>query len=240
MKIKKFTEQSDWEKYWKNQEIIPFKKLFIEDYFRLLPKQGKLIEIGGFPGKFAGYFSKHFDYKVTILDYIMVPDIVRKVERSYALNEGSIQTIKADFFEYKIREKYDIVTSFGFIEHFEDTTLVMRKHVELLNPGAVLLVTLPNFKGINGFVQKFFDSKNYALHNIRSMDIKRLKNIMHGLGLHGFAVEFHGKPTIWLETDAPVAPFIKNVLYFTAKLIKHIPFKNNRLLAPYIVITGIK
>jgi hypothetical protein len=240
MNTETFTKQSDWEKYWRNQEIIPYEKLFIEEFLDELPKHGKLIEIGGFPGKFAGYFKKKFNYDVTILDFIMIPEIVANVEKSYELPPGSIKKIKADFFEYISPYKYEIVTSIGFIEHFEDTRLVLSKHVELLKSGGGLLVTLPNFRGLNGFVQKIFDPKNYTIHNISSMDVKKLKEIMSGLELSNFSVTFYGKPTIWLEADAPLHPFLRKLLLLTEKVIKRIPFKNNRLLAPHIVITGMK
>lgn len=240
MDIKKFTEQSDWENYWRNQEIVPYERLFIEHYLQFLPKQGKLIEIGGFPGKFAGYFKTKFDYEVTILDYVLFPETVRNVEKAYGLPEGSIQEVKADFFNYQSPEKFDVVTSVGFIEHFDDTALVLKKHVDLMKPGAALLVTLPNFAGVNGWVQKFFDPRNYAIHNIKSMDIRLLKDIMGRLGMSRFTVEYHGKPTIWLEADAPVRPVVRNLLMFMAKVIKRIPFRKNRLLAPHIVIFGIK
>ena len=240
MNTRKYTEQSDWENYWRNRVITPFDKLFVDDYLHDFPSKGKLIEIGGFPGNYAGYFKKKFNYDVAILDYIMMPEIIRLVEDSYDLPEGSIRAIEADFFESSIEERFDVVTSLGFIEHFEDTGLVLKKHIDLLNENGKLLVTLPNFRGLNGMVQKYLDPKNYAIHNIESMKISKLRNIMEGMGLKQYRVEYHGKPTIWLEADAHVKTLTSKLLIFTARIIKRIPFRNNRFLAPYIVIYGVK
>lgn len=240
MDVSRYTERTDWETYWKNQEIIPYEKLYIDEYTFGLPKSGNLIEIGGFPGKFAGYFRKYFNLEVTILDYVMIPDIVHDVERSYGIPQGSIHTIIGDFFEFSSDDKYNIVLSVGFIEHFEDTELVIRKHIDLLSASGHLLITLPNFRGINGLVQKYFDPKNYKIHNIRSMELRRLKRILSGMELKEFRVEYHGKPNIWLEANAPVGRKTRKMLLFFGKIIKRIPLKKNWLLAPHIVITGKK
>ncbi len=241
MKKNNITEQYDWEKYWKlHHEIRPLKEVYFEKYLKSFPAKGSLIELGGFPGHFAAYSKQRFNYDVTILDYVITPETVRHVEALYNLEEGAIKTIKADIFCYENLNSFDIVTSFGFIEHFEDTKLLIKKHIDFLKPGGILLATLPNFRGLNGFVQKYFDPKNYSMHNIKSMDINILRGIMEEINLSYYKVSFIGSPTIWLEPDAPVTPLIRKSLLLLAKILHKCPFKNNRLFAPYIIILGIK
>jgi len=43
---------------------------------------------------------------------------------------------------------FDIVFSMGFIEHFSDLDSIVGKHVELLKKHGILLLGVPNYRGI--------------------------------------------------------------------------------------------
>jgi len=241
MHNKYFSEKIDWELYWKkHHEETPIKDVIFEEYLKYFPERGSLIELGGFPGKFACYFKKRFDYDVTILDYIIVSERVRSIEKLYGLEEGSIKTIKADINNYKPINCYDVVISLGFIEHFEDTKLIIKKHYELLKPGGVLLATYPNFRGINGLIQKHLDPKNYSIHNIKSMNIELLNGILKELNLKHHKVTYTGRPAIWMEPDAPVGTLMRKLLIVLSKILARNPFRNNIIFGPHILIFGIK
>lgn len=51
-----------------------------------------------------------------------------------------------DFFKPFPLGSFDAVCSFGFIEHFDDSKLVIDKHVEILKEGGHLIITVPNIK----------------------------------------------------------------------------------------------
>lgn len=236
----KITRQEHWEKYWKNHEPPVIKKLFFDEYIDLLPKSGRLIEIGGFPGNNVGFLRKKFGLDVAILDYVIIPEIVTKVEKMYDLEPKSITVIEKDFFQFKSDIKYDVVTSFGFIEHFNDTEEVIKNHIDLLKPGGVFFATIPNFRGINGQVQRIFHPENYALHNINSMDINLIKDILGKMSLENILVTYVDRPSIWLEKDIPIGNLIKKILYYFSKILRLSPFKKNVLLGPHIIMYGVK
>ena len=66
---------------------------------------------------------------------------------------------------------FDLVCSFGFLEHFDQFLDVIDCHDKIVKPGGLLVLTTPNFRGC---VQKFLhwavDDVNYARHVIASMD----------------------------------------------------------------------
>jgi SAM-dependent methyltransferase len=239
----KLTSKEDWEDYWSHHKPARIENTYLEEFIDGSPHEGSLIEIGGFPGTFAAYFKKRFNYHVSILDYVGDPEIVKQVEKYYRIEPGSIHSIHADFFDYESPDEYDIVMSVGFIEHFDNTELVIKKHVELVKPDGKLVITLPNFAGINGYVQKYYDPENYAKHNIKSMNINLLRDIMQRMDMDSFSVEYHGPPHIWLEPSAPVSSFTRFFLRCISKVMrgtKMLPWKKGKLLAPYIVIHGHK
>lgn len=199
-----------------------------------------MIEIGGFPGILAGYLKKKFDYDTTILDYVIYPNIIRKVENVYSLKMGSIKAIKSDFLTYNSVKKYDVVISSGFVEHFENWRDILKRHYNLLSENGLLLVTMPNFLGINGYCQKLFDENNFKKHNLKAMNIKEIQIFLNTKKYTNSLVRYIGKPTLWLEPDAPVNQLTKTIINYLRKVLKRIPFKNNKLLAPYILIIALK
>ena len=231
------TNRNFWIQYWKNFVPVPSEKtLFFSDLLGTFPKAGsRLIEIGGFPGGFCAYFKKFHHYDVTLLDFIVIPEHIRSIERINDLPLGSIQSIEADFFKYVPQSEYDVVFSAGFIEHFEDTAQVISQHLKHLKKGGTLFISLPNFRGINGFIQKQFDSKNYKAHNVKIMDIVLLSRICDDLGLKETTIRYHGTPCLWLDHPEKLNPVIRKMIYLLSFVIGKLPFRG-KWFSPHIVI----
>jgi 2-polyprenyl-3-methyl-5-hydroxy-6-metoxy-1,4-benzoquinol methylase len=84
--------------------------------------------------------------------------------------EGTI--VCDDFFDYVGSNplSFDIVLSFGFIEHFRDVTGVLSTMAKLLRPGGVLFATVPNLGGIYGPLQRLIDKEVLGQHVILRLD----------------------------------------------------------------------
>lgn len=233
------TNQSHWETYWENYRFdkIPQKVVF-EKFMPKLCRGKSFIEIGGFPGVFAAYFYKHGIKDVTVLDFYMNTEIVRKFEKINHLPENTIRCIDTDFFSFSSERKYDVVFSSGFIEHFQDTRDVIARHVDLLSETGQLLILIPNFLGLNGKMQQWFDKENLDSHNLKSMEIPYLRNLMNSFGLQDISVDYIGKPMLWLEPKPRNKRFRKAVkmLSYASKLF---PVKG-RFLSPFIAIYARK
>ncbi len=233
------TDRAHWEKYWENYQYdkIPQKVVF-EKFTPRLAKGESFIEIGGFPGVFAAYFYRQGIKDLTILDFYINEEITRTFEKINGLPGGTIQTIESDFFAFSTEKKYDVVFSYGFIEHFEDTRDVISRHVELLSHKGQLLMILPNFLGLNGKVQRRFDKENLAAHNLKSMEIPYLKEIMNSFNLKEVSVEYLGKPMLWLEPK-PENQRERKWVKLSSYLIKLFPIRG-KALSPFIAIYATK
>ncbi len=239
MKGNNFTDKAHWEEYWKNYRYdkVPRKVVF-EKFVPKLTTGNNLIEIGGFPGVFSAYFYRQGIRDVTILDFYINTGIVRKFEEINDLPGGSIQCIESDFFAFATDKRYDVVFSSGFIEHFEDTENVIKRHVDLLSEQGQLLILIPNFLGLNGKIQRRFDKENLEAHNLKSMEIPRLKEIMRRFELRDTSVDYLGKPMVWLEPkpeNRGKRKWVKTLSY----AIKLAPVKG-KFLSPYIAIYARK
>jgi len=233
------TNRSFWESYWESYqyEKIPKKVPFAYLMSKLKNKKS-FIEIGGFPGTYATYFYKSGCKDVWLLDFFIDKKIVNQVEEKNNVPLNTIKCIEADFFKYNTCAKYEIVFSIGFIEHFENTSDAISRHVNLLADNGSMLLLIPNFRGLNGFIQKIADKRNYEAHNLQSMIPSYLKSILHQLKLKNIAVKYSKKPIVWLEPGVGNRGgrlLIKGLSY----MLKLFPVRC-RLLSPFIIIYAEK
>jgi SAM-dependent methyltransferase len=233
------TDRKFWQEYWKNYEYekIPSKVPF-KNFLPKLEGCNSFIEIGGFPGVFAAYFYKRGCKNVSLLDFYIDKNIINKFEEINDIPKNTVNYIESDFFKFETDTKYDIVFSYGFIEHFQDTKDVIQRHVELLEKEGKLLIILPNFRGLNGFIQYIFDRNTFYAHNLNSMKLSVLKRIVTDLGLKTVSVEYTRKPIVWLEPKAGNA-FLRKLIKLFSYFLKLFPVKC-RLLSPYIIIYSEK
>lgn len=239
MSNNQLTDVRFWGKRWEKFTPKSTKKLFFENY---IPKdlQGKgkrFIEIGGFPGTYAIFFHQRYGFDSSILDFYMDIEQVHELEKANGLECGTITCIEKDFFKFDSDIKYDFVFSAGFIEHFEDTSDVIRRHVDLVADNGTVFILLPNFRGINGLLQKVFDKENYDAHNIKCMDVKYLKTIMDRMDVQNINVSYIRKNMLWIS-KAKYPVFSRIVKYF-GYFLKLFPIPC-RLLSSYILISANK
>lgn len=231
------TDRDFWRRYWSDYEPARVERvLFGELLERVLPASGSFIEIGGFPGVFCVEAQRR-GLDSTLLDFYIDPPVVRELERVNELPSGAIQLIEADFLSYRPSRRYDVVFSAGFIEHFENTREVLACHVELLADGGLLFVTVPNFRGLNGLVQRCFDAANFRAHNTAAMRPELLQETAEALGLGSVRVLYHGRPQLWLEQTAPAGRLARSLVHRGSRLIERLE-RRNRLLSPHLVLTA--
>ncbi|MFC5283760.1 class I SAM-dependent methyltransferase [Pedobacter alpinus] len=243
------TDRLFWKNYWESKKdlifVIPEKYVFKEIFDRLFKEQkiNSVIELGGFPGYYATFLKKFYQTNTTLLDYFVYPELTQKLLQKNGLAEKDVAIIEADLFSHQPVQKYDLVLSCGLIEHFESTKSIITQHLLYLNDGGKLLITLPNFKGVNGFVQKTFDLENYNKHNIGSMNIQLLVTIAKDLGLKNVNAYYFGGFSVWLENKQQKSTFTKafvKTIWYAGKLLTK-PFGyQSRLFSPYIVLEATK
>jgi SAM-dependent methyltransferase len=159
------------------------------------------------------------------------------------LTENDINVIEGDLFDQQPKEQYDLVLSCGLIEHFNDTKDIIARHLPFLKPQGTLFITLPNFTGVNGWVQRKYDMGNYEKHNISSMNPQLLAGYCKELGLKNVEAYYYGHFSIWLENRDQQSGFTKMFLkglWLAGKIATKIIPVESKSLSPYIVLTATK
>lgn len=107
--------------------------------------------------------------------------VQRALYREAGLPEDLV--VHGDFFDETVLAKwenyFDLVASYGFIEHFENPREVLFRHVDLLKPGGVLVVTVPNLNPgtLYGRLVRRFNPAVYTMHNIATCTLEHFQRL---------------------------------------------------------------
>lgn len=153
------TRKEFWSTGWRNTKLPA---IYFNDYphkivYALLEKYvskryKNFLEIGGCPGRWASFFSSKFGLICDSMDYTDENiEIIRKNYKAIGI-QGRVFFGDITEHDSALKEKYDIVFSDGLVEHFVDSREVFRNHVEYLNKGGLLIISVPNIKK-----SKFYD-----------------------------------------------------------------------------------
>lgn len=205
----RLTDEGFWEHFWRAVRIPArvntrgcIDRALTRLFMRFVPPgQGKrLIEIGAAPGRWLVFFHEELGYEVDGVEY--VASACRKTEENLAACGTRGRVFQQDFFHNDLpKHSYDAVLSIGFIEHFTDLDPVVAGHIALLKPGGVLILEVPNFRGIHGAAERLTDPDTFAAHNL---DVMRL-SFMEGLA------EGHDLSPIWIGYIGGINPGLLTV-----------------------------
>jgi len=205
----RLTDEDFWEEHWVSQKIparinrlASFDRCLSRVFTRFLADgQGKkMIEIGAAPGRWLMFFREKFGYEVDGIEYL--PSACRKTEENLAACGIEGRIFQQDFFHNDLpKHSYDVVLSIGFIEHFTDQDTVVGGHVALLKPGGLLVLIVPNLRGLHGAVERLTDRETLAAHNQEVMSVP----FMEGLAAK------HEMTPLWIGYTAGISPGLLSV-----------------------------
>jgi SAM-dependent methyltransferase len=156
----------------------------------LAPVNGQdAIEIGCVPGNWLIYLHKEYGYRVSGIDYSEYLDYVRQNLAHNGVEP--LELIYADLFHYVPNRKYDLVFSSGFVEHFDDHELVVRKHSEVAKPGGLVIIMVPNLTHIHRVLARMFDPQGLRVHRFPLMHRKVLRSTLEKCGLEVLHCEYN-------------------------------------------------
>ncbi len=153
----------------KNIEKIRVRDEWITVLKRTLP-DGNLdyLELGCAPGQYTAALAEDKSWQISGIDYSddaeLFIDTLRLIGKEAKL-------YKKDLFDGSVNQSFDIVTSFGLVEHFRGALLdeVFKIHDSYLNEGGYLAIEVPNMTGFHYFWHYLFDRPDLDNHNLDVM-----------------------------------------------------------------------
>lgn len=164
----------------------------------------RFIEIGCAPGKTLAWADRALGMKVSGVDY-SEPGVAFTKKLLTTLGVNADIRCEDVFNTTFAPGSFDIVFSAGVIEHFDDPRDIVAKHVGLLAPGGVAVITVPNYGGLYGRIQGRLDPDNLAIHNTRIMNVASLRALAPSSGGSARAFAF-GRFSPWIVNLAKAIP----------------------------------
>lgn len=143
----------------------------------------KLLELGCGGSAFLPYFSREFGLQVDGIDYSERGcELARQMCQ---VNGVNTQVVCSDFFQAppEMLEAYDVVASFGVVEHFTDTEKTLAQFAKFLRPGGVMITTVPNLDGLVGLAQRALASDIFVKHVVLKSNVFRRAHENAGLAI---------------------------------------------------------
>jgi SAM-dependent methyltransferase len=220
----------------------------------IAPKAGaRVLEVGCAPGGNLIQFHRLFGYTPYGLEYTQSGvDLTRRLFVQHGLDPGNV--IHNDFFSEAFQKEYagsfEVVLSRGFIEHFEDPVPVLEKHLNLLSPGGTLILTIPNFRGLNYCFGWFLMRDLYPLHNLKIMALAPFRQLMCRPGVSPLFCGYQGILSLRLfdtRRDTGVhrlaLPVLRKADYLLGMLLDALcggERLESRFTSPHLVFVGVK
>jgi 2-polyprenyl-3-methyl-5-hydroxy-6-metoxy-1,4-benzoquinol methylase len=150
-----------------------FHQVFLKLFDKSETRSMRLLEIGCAKSAWLPYFAKEFGFTVSGLDYS--PIGCQMAAKVLQANRVEADVVCANFFAppENMLGKFDVVVSFGVVEHFEDTAACLKAISAFLKPGGMLITNIPNMVGWVGAVQKMVNKPVYDIHQL--IDSVRLR-----------------------------------------------------------------
>ena len=148
--------------YVKHRFYLEFKEIFEKH----LPQNKKiaLIEVGCARSQILPIFSTKFGFEIAGLDYSEIGCKQAEAILDREAVKGEIYCCDVFDIPKELIGKFDVVLSIGLIEHFSDTTAIVKALSNLLKPNGIIFTNVPNMTSYMGFLQKLFDKKIYDIH----------------------------------------------------------------------------
>jgi len=196
-----------------------------EVFQRCLKPGGSCFEVGCYPGRYLVYLGKKFGYTVNGIDatsYVLtrMPPFLEE----NGLKAGDIY--QGEFMSFKFDKTYDVVLSFGFVEHFVNLEEVIKKHVEIVSPGGILIIACPNFRRLQYLLHWLLDPETLKRHVLTSMDLSCWKEILTSCGMETLDEGYWRTADFW--ADAPRSSALaKWAIRWTERITKGIDKRTN-------------
>ncbi len=183
------------------ERYLPFNRGHKEDV--------KICEVGSGDGRLLKKIADKFNYQPFGIEYSTEPIQEAK--------QRGITVIHGDTFDQAILKEYeehfDIVFSYGFIEHIIPPEKAIQAHLKILKKGGILVLQIPRFKKFNWLKAKIFRPDLLPLHNLAIMEQEVLSELGKKEGIQEIFCRNYGT----FKLRIPMAQ--KNIRWYILKAI---------------------
>lgn len=202
---------------------------------------GSCFEIGVYPGRYLAVFGE-LGYQLNGVDQNKL--VETKLPEWLKQSGYNVGFFKQEIIEeFCSNQKFDVVYSIGFIEHFENYQEVILKHLEFMAENGTLFISVPNFKGvIQHILYLLVDRENLNRHILESMDPSEWAKLLSSNGLEVKDFGYFGNFDFWVDNQPRniFQRILLKCIFKALPILKKILRKNSAIYSPYCYILAKK
>ncbi len=198
------------------------------------------FELGCYPGRYLSVLGS-LGHTISGIDLTLkINSALPEWLDSLGFKVGTLT--QADVFTHNPTDKYDVVCSFGLIEHFTNWEELFLKHASLVRSGGYLVISTPNFRSaLQKTLHNSLDDINLARHNLESMDPERWHYLATESGFEVIQCGGIGHFEFWADNQKRgiIQKILLRLILKTRCFWKFTP-KDTLGLSPYYAIVARK
>lgn len=218
------------------RELIDVVAPFIEE-------GANFMELGCSPGIVSAWLGRIKALNLFGVDFS--PEAHTYLQNVKRICGGEPVLYNCDLFQFESDMKFDVVASFGLIEHFVDPMPAIRKHYELCRPGGLVIIGTPNFRYVQYLYHLLLDGRDLSVHNLKVMNLDFFNRISDDLHLTTLLLGHFGTMSFWnfdnegIRLAAMLRKIAaKGLCLLTDKFFSKVLPGDNKVYSPWIVYVG--
>lgn len=203
------------------------------------------IELGCSPGHVSALLHRRIPFTPSGVDFSPQAFLYKETMREVAGVDATLH--QADVRSFIPNELFDVVMSFGLIEHFSDPQDILDHHYRICRQGGLVVVSIPNFRKLQWLYHFLFDRADLGRHNIESMKPGTFRTFAERRNLEILFLGYVGRMYFWNvdETGSRLIATVRKTLSLlvralTNQVLTQILPRDRRLYAPWMVFVGRK
>ncbi len=245
MKVANTFKQTEWDDYFLHERkihIMPKAGLFtsydiylcdnlIQKYIPKFQNQkAKICEIGSGDGKLLKKLAVMLGCRPYGVEY-------SKEAAKESIKNG-VRTIVKDAFDKNFLKKYrnyfDVVYSYGFLEHILPPEKAVKIHYQILKPRGYVIIQIPRFKGFNLLKAMILRPEIIPFHNLNIMNEDLLKKLCRSGNIETLFCKNYGTFKFRFPMDK------KNIRYYLLKMVCLLEYITNPLMRALLKDKGFE
>jgi 2-polyprenyl-3-methyl-5-hydroxy-6-metoxy-1,4-benzoquinol methylase len=228
-----------------------FDGFFTDLFDRFLGKatdKASIIELGCGRSVWLPWFVKRFGLQVSGLDYsktgcLQAAALLARDTLTGDIREGDIFSPPEDMLG-----RFDVVTSFGLVEHFDDTAACVASCAAFAKPGGLIVSEIPNMFGLNGLIVRFINRRVFDMHVPMTVEMLSAAHTKAGLEvLDGHYLMSTNLNVSFMKQTAPrfLQLLVNGSLYALTRMVwtletAGIKMPVTAFASPYVVVVARK
>jgi hypothetical protein len=232
LEIEKYRHENEW----------------VEVVNRIVPDGDfSYIELGCAPGFCSAVVVGKKIWDISGVDFSNSESVFM---RTLSLIDKKATYYQGDIFEFNELMKFEIVSSYGLVEHFSEFELkkILDIHDKFLKKSGYLIIEIPNFTGFQYLWHFLIDKPNLQIHNTKIMTPKVLALFYETLGYKILFCDYVGILQVWGVSSfekSPLLKFLFKTLGFTinkfSRLLKAVNLKiEGKNFSPALLLVAKK